>query len=109
MRFFKRFLGFVVSLAFLAAPFVVWWQWHALYDWWRLHNYTPSTSITSLAAQATMTSYGKHLFYINHPQLLTGVNDFRRDCPESEQTIVLGCYHQDENGIYIFNVQDSQL
>jgi hypothetical protein len=56
-----------------------------------------------------MTTYGKHLFYINHPQLVTGVNSFRQNCPESEQTIVLGCYRPNEMGIYIYNVQDAQL
>ena len=96
-------------MAFLAAPFVVWWQWHALYDWYRLRGYTPPPSISTLANQDTMTAYGKHLFYVNHPQLLGDVATFRQDCPESEQTIVLGCYHPNEDGIYVYNVQDAQL
>jgi len=96
-------------LAFMAAPLVVWWQWHALYDWWRLHGYSPPVAISTLVSQDAMTSYGKHLFYINHPQLVTGVNGFRKDCPESEQTIVLGCYRPNEDGIYVYNVQDPQL
>jgi len=96
-------------LAFLAVPFVVWWQWHALYDWYRLRGYTPPPGISTLANQDTMTAYGKHLFYVNHPQLLGDVATFRQDCPESEQTIVLGCYHPNEDGIYVYNVQDAQL
>jgi hypothetical protein len=109
MNFLKRFTSLTIALLFIAAPFVVWLQWQALYDWWRLRGYNPPTAISVLADQDTMTAYGRHLFYINHPQLLTGVNDFRTDCPESEQTIVLGCYHPNEDGIYVYSVQDAQL
>jgi len=98
-------LGFI----FLAVPLLGWWQWHAVYDWARLRNYIPPTAISELVSQDTMTSYAKHLFYVNHPQIVSGVSEFRKDCPESEQTIVLGCYHPTMDGIYIYNVTDSQL
>lgn len=81
----------------------------ALDDWWKLRGYTPPAAIVSLADQDTMNSYTRHAFYVNHPQLLSTVSAFRQACPDSEQTIVLGCYHPGQNGIYIYNVQDPAL
>src|SRR5690242_18939791 len=104
MGFSKRFLGFALGLAIVLAPFVVWWQWHAIYDWYRLRNYSPPAAVISLASQDTMTSYGKHLFYINQPQIIQSVSGFSQSCSENEQTIVLGCYHPGEAGIFIYDV-----
>lgn len=56
-----------------------------------------------------MTPQGVHDFYVNHPQLVSGVDSFRQSCPESEQAIVLGCYHPKQNGIYIYKVNDVRL
>lgn len=78
-------------------------------DWWKLRGYTPPSSVAQLATQDTMNSYTRHLFYLNRPQLLPTVTQFRQHCPENEDTIVLGCYHPDQNGIYIFAVQDASL
>lgn len=78
-------------------------------DWWRLRGYQAPTSISQLASQDTMTLYTQHLFYLNKPQLQSSVPAFRKDCPENESTIVLGCYHPIEDGIYIYNVQDQDL
>ena len=56
-----------------------------------------------------MNSYTRHLFYLNKPQLLGTVSSFRQSCPENKDTIVLGCYHPGQNGIFIYNVQDPAL
>lgn len=109
MKNFKRFFGFLITLVILAAPFLVWWQWNALYDWWRLHDYTPPAAVVSLADQDTMKPYTRHLFYVNHPQLLSTVTSFRQYCPENENTIVLGCYHSGQQGIYIYAITDPEL
>lgn len=78
-------------------------------DWWRLWGYQPPAAISQLADQDTMTPYARHLFYLNRPELLSTVVNFRQKCPESEDTIVLGCYHPGENGIYIYQVKDATL
>ncbi len=78
-------------------------------DWWRLRNYQPPVAISHLADQDTMNDYARHLFYLNNPQLPTTVTSFREFCPENKDTIVLGCYHSGENGIYIYNVSDPTL
>jgi hypothetical protein len=82
---------------------------YAIYDWWRLYNYNPSSAISNLASDTTMTSKAKVLFYINHPKL-EGANQFNLDCPiGGEHTIVLGCYKPVERGIYLFNITDKTL
>jgi len=78
-------------------------------DWWKLRGYNPPRAVTALANDDTMNAYTQHLFYLNKPQLPTTVTAFRKYCPENEDTIVLGCYHPNQNGIYIYAVQDSTL
>jgi hypothetical protein len=80
-----------------------------LSDWWRLRGYVAPAAVVQLANEDTMTSYTRHLFYLNRPQLLPTVTSFRVHCPENENTIVLGCYHPDQNGIFIYNVSDPTL
>lgn len=80
-----------------------------LEDWWKLRNYTPPSAAVQLASDDTMNAYTRHLFYLNKPQLLSTVTQFRQHCPENENTIVLGCYHPGQNGIYIYAVQDISL
>lgn len=88
-----------------------WSKANAIADWFKLRNYEPPANIVALADNDTMNAYTRRLFYINHPKLITSASDFRSQayCPENLDTIVLGCYHPGLNGIFIYNVQDSQL
>ncbi len=81
-----------------------------IYDWWRLNGYSAPADITSLAQQDTMTPYAMNLFKVNHPQILDTA-EFNKYCPNDggEKTIVLGCYHSGEAGIYLLNVSDPRL
>lgn len=105
----KIFLKLVVLLAILAGGFALWNNINAIEDWAKLRNYTPSSKVTALATQTTMTPYATRLFYVNHPALYTDTVSFRSQCSENEQTIVLGCYKAGENGISVYDVQDSRL
>lgn len=96
-------------LVLLSLPFIVYYKAQALVDWWKLRGYTPPPAITSLANQDTMRPYTKHLFYLNHPQIVSGVSSFRQDCPDATRTIVLGCYHPDQDGIYLYSITDPSL
>ena len=78
-------------------------------DWWRLRGYKPPVAVVQLANEDTMTAYTRHLFYLNKPELLGTVSSFRLDCPENASTIVLGCYHPDQDGIFVYNVPDPSL
>ncbi|MGZ6005251.1 MAG: hypothetical protein ACXWLH_03800 [Candidatus Saccharimonadales bacterium] len=81
-----------------------------LYDWWRLRDYQPSQAIAQLTSDDTMTDYARHMFYVNKPNILTNA-DFNQNCPDDggEQTIILGCYHDKETGIYLYSVSDPKL
>ncbi len=82
----------------------------AIYDWWQLRDYTPPSVVSSLASQTTMTDYGRKVFYVNQPTL-TSDEEFAKACPNAsqEQTIVLGCYHSNQGGIFLLDVRDQRL
>jgi hypothetical protein len=103
-----RFLIAGVALVLLGMG-TLYVQRNAVFDWWRLRGYTPSPAIVNLAHDTTMTTEGRTLFYINHPMLDDRVV-FSKVCPSgSEQTIVLGCYHPVQRGIYLYDVSDTHL
>jgi hypothetical protein len=109
MAAFKRISGYILLLALLAFPFAVYFKAQALTDWWQLRGYTPPANVSQLASQDTMSGYATHVFYVNHPNLESDSAQFRKDCSENEQTIVLGCYHSDQRGIFVYDVQDPRL
>lgn len=109
MKNLRRVSGYLLLLAVIAIPFLLYFNAQAISDWWALRNYTPPSAVASLAAQDTMTPYAHHVFYVNHPKLESSASQFRSDCQESEKTIVLGCYHSDQKGIYVYNVKDPRL
>jgi hypothetical protein len=106
----SRHLGlWIVSLLWLVAVGLLLVNRQSLIDWWRLRGYVPPAAVVQLANEDTMNSYTRHLFYLNRPELLPSVDSFREHCPENENTIVLGCYHPDQEGIFIYNVSDPTL
>ena len=110
MKLLKNAGTLLVALVLLALPLIVWWQAQAIQDWWKLRGYTPPAAIAQLASQDTMKPYTQHMFYVNHPQLISGVANFRQNyCPENQNTIVLGCYHVGQNGIFIYKITDPSL
>jgi hypothetical protein len=113
MNGFKKVVSLVVLLALVAFPLLAVKNAQAIEDWWRLRNYNPPADIVKLTNEDTMTDKSKHLFYVNHPVLISDKNQFHQACPQSEQTIVLGCYYSGGNivdeGIAIYDVTDSRL
>ncbi len=103
----KKLATLLVSLAILAIPAVAFVERQAIFDWWRLRNYTPSQEIVQIADRTTLTDEGKHLLYVYHAALQDR-EAFNQSCEFSEQSIVLGCYVSNR-GIYIFNVTDERL
>ncbi len=96
-----------ISLAILAGLVYASLNYQTLLDEWRLRGYNPPPEIVRLANETTMQSGTRRLFYIYRPQL-EGKSDFRQDCTNNEQTIVLGCYVSG-NGIFLLRVDDSRL
>lgn len=105
----KKVVELVVLVAVAALLVLTVVNAQAIHDWISLYGYTPSSDISNLATQDTMTAKAKHLFYLNQPQLISDKTQFRSSCPTSEQTIVLGCYHSTEAGIAIYSVSDPRL
>lgn len=93
----------------LAVIIVGFWQQQAIRDWMRLYNYQPAASISQLANQLQFTPQARKLFYVNHPQL-EDRTAFNAACSkDDEHTIILGCYHPVDRGIYIYKVTDARL
>ena len=99
----------VLGLSLVAVPLVGLWQRQNIFDWAQLRDYTPPAAIVSLAEADSMNEKAKRIFYVNHPQLTSDTTSFRQACSISEQTIVLGCYHPDQQGIFVYDVQDERL
>lgn len=109
MRPLKRLLGGAALLILLAFPFVIFVNAQALTDWWQLRGYVPPSVVNILATQDTMTAYARHIFYVNHPDIESDITKFRKDCGQTEKTIILGCYHSNQAGIFVYNVTDPRL
>ncbi len=99
----------VIVLVWLAIAAVFVYNLQGIIDWVRLLGYDAPTNVVTLANEDTMTAYTRHLFYLNRPQLLPTVTSFRAKCPENENTIVIGCYHSNQDGIFIYAVTDPTL
>ena len=105
----KKALRITSSLGLLLAVAVGLWQRQAIYDWWRLRDYTPAAAIAKLADDTTMDQDSRRLFYVYHPQL-DDKGNFNQNCGADgrEHTIVLGCYLEN-HGIYLLDVTDPRL
>lgn len=85
------------------------WRHQDVADWLALRNYQPSDNISRLVSDTSMTSYARKLFYINQPKL-EARDAFNQHCTnEVEQSAVLGCYHGNRRGIYLYDVTDTRL
>ncbi len=95
----------VLSIALLAVL-----NLSAITDWLALRNYQPPAAIAALASQTSMTPEARRVFYVNHPEL-SSKSAFGNQCPsgEREKTIILGCYHGNQRGIFLLDVADPRL
>lgn len=109
MRLLRRVWPYFLLAILLSANIIAWSQRQNIADWWRLRNYQAPADIAALADDSTMTDYARKLFYINHPSL-EDKDSFNSHCTDkTEETAVLGCYHGDRQGIYIYAVTDERL
>lgn len=109
MKWFRKFWPYILLVILLACNAAVWVERQNIADWWKLRNYNPPAAIASLAGDTTMTDYSKRMFYVNHP-VLEDKQAFNAHCSDkSEETAVLGCYHGNRQGIYLYAVTDERL
>jgi hypothetical protein len=105
------FLFLLVWLIFLAALGTAAANRQNLWDWWQLKHYQAPPTVAQLADQDAMTDYARKVFYVNHPAI-DDKTSFSKACAASgsrEQTIILGCYHGNQGGIFVLSVDDPRL
>jgi hypothetical protein len=104
-----RLYVLVAVLVFLlGALFVTWQQRQNIFDWYVLRSYQAPAVVAQLADQDTMTPYARKVFYVNKPALESKA-EFKQCKSSGEQTIVRGCYHGFQDGIYVLTVTDPRL
>ncbi len=106
----KSLVTVAILLAWLAGLSLALLNRQAIIDWWKLRDYQASAAVSSLANQATLTDYGRKIFYVNHPSINNKTRFFKQ-CPngDREHSIVLGCYHGNQGGIFLLDVTDPRL
>lgn len=78
-------------------------------DWVILRSFEPTASVEQLAKDTTMTDSARRVFFINRPEVLDR-SEFNQHCQGTgEQTIILGCYHSPQQGIFVFKVTEPEL
>jgi CII-binding regulator of phage lambda lysogenization HflD len=101
-----RIAGAVIVIVLLVVVAV---KHEAISEWLRLRTYQPPKAIAALAIDDTMTDQGRRFFYLNRPELLSN-QKFTKKCPAgTEETVVLGCYHSGQHGIFLLKVTDKRL
>jgi hypothetical protein len=105
-----RFTGVIFLVTLLIFASIAAYERQNLYDWLALRNYQPPATIVQLANETTMNAYTRKVFYVNHPAI-DAKTTFNQQCPDNggEKTVVLGCYHPKQDGIFLLNVSDPRL
>ena len=105
----KTFLKLLLLISICFVVYLLVINKQNIYDQVELFRYKPPSEISSIASQDGMTSYTRKVFYVNHPKI-ENKSAFASDCPDnSEQFVVLGCYRLNQHGIYILQVNNSNL
>jgi len=109
MKLIRRLWPYVLFILLVVAASVLWFKHDELLDQLVARNYQPSTTITGLVSDTTMTPYAKRLFFANRP-VVEGKQTFNSHCTDpSEQVAVLGCFTGNRMGIYLYDVTDERL
>jgi len=104
-----KYIVLVILLGLIGATLWVINNPEQVRDFYILATYKPPKAIIDLANEDTMTNYAKQLFYVNEPKIQSKL-DFAKSCPNGlNYDYVIGCYHAGDRGIYLLNVQSSEL
>jgi len=107
----KRKLGWLLvvgSVVFVLMSAVYWQRWNIIDDI-KLYHYQAPAQVAQLSTATSMTPFARHIFYVNHPQI-QNKTDFNQACTSyGEQTIILGCYHPVQSGIFVYAINDPRL
>lgn len=105
----SHIFGLALMVALAISLLVALFKYQDIKDWIYLQGYKPSQRIETVATEAGLNARGQRLFYVNHPQILAGA-DFTSQCQKNrEKSIVLGCYKDNDRGIFLYDVKDQRL
>lgn len=107
MKKFLRYFNVVLLFVLVGALIYGATNSRQILDYIALRNYDAPTKVVELANSTTMNDKTRNVFYVNKPRL-QNKQEFKNSCTEQEQTIVLGCYINNQ-GIYLLVVEDPRL
>jgi hypothetical protein len=103
LRLLLQLLALIVVLGLVA------YNRQGISDALALRGYQAPATVAAIATSDTMTDQARRVFYVNQPDIADKAS-FAKQCPSgNEQTVVLGCYHGFQDGIYVLAVSDSRL
>ena len=82
---------------------------YAFQDEFKAGDYTLTGDLSSIATSLNLTSRAQLILRATHPSLQEKEN-FNQNCNSHSQEIyVLGCYREDQDRLYIYNVDSSEI
>ena len=80
-------------------------QW--LVDYWRGHDYVPTSEMGEIEEKLNLTERGEFLFKASRPEL-NNSDEFNRNClSHNAEMAVLGCYTN--NTVYVYDITEAEL
>ena len=80
-------------------------QW--LVDYWRGHDYVPTSEMGEIEKKLNLTERGEFLFKASRPEL-NNSDEFNRNClSHNAEMAVLGCYTN--NTVYVYDITEAEL
>ena len=105
MKHRARFGSFLVSLIIISVLLCA----YAFQDEFKAGDYALTGDLSSIASSLNLTSRAKLILRATHPELQEKAS-FNQSCNSHSQEIyVLGCYREDQDRLYVYNVNSSEL
>lgn len=105
MKHRARFGSFLVSLIIISVLLCA----YAFQDEFKAGDYALTGDLSSIASSLNLTSRAKLILRATHPELQEKAS-FNQNCNSHSQEIyVLGCYREDQDRLYVYNVNSSEL
>ena len=100
-RFDSLFFALIIVATILCA--------YAFQDEFKAGDYALTGDLSSIVSSLNLTSRAKLILRATHPELQEKAS-FNQNCNSHSQEIyVLGCYREDQDRLYIYNVNSSEL
>jgi hypothetical protein len=100
-RFGSLFFALIIVATILCA--------YAFQDEFKAGDYALTGDLSSIVSSLNLTSRAKLILRATHPELQEKAS-FNQNCNSHSQEIyVLGCYREDQDRLYIYNVNSSEL